>query len=282
MRFAPETERVAVNGLEICTRYRGEGPHVVVLHGGPGADFNSLLPQFDALSGNRRLIYYDQRGGGRSTAPRGAQLGWRQHVTDLTGLMDHWRIRSANLVGYSWGGLLALLYATAHPDRVASLALISPAPATSRGRALFVQRFVARMGNPWIVEQRAKLETSGLRHSDPAAFRKRAFELSVAPYFREPELAAGAKQFLIAAPAREAAWRSLGEYDITSELGDLEVPALVVHGRHDPIPISTAECTAKLLNARFEVMENSGHLPFIEEFDRFVTLLDDFLPSEAL
>jgi pimeloyl-ACP methyl ester carboxylesterase len=138
------------------------------------------------------------------------------------------------------------------------------------------------MANPWIVEQRAKLETSGLRHSDPAAFRQRAFELSVAPYFREPELAAGAKQFLIAARAREAAWRSLGEYDITSELGDLEVPALVIHGRHDSIPISTAECTAKLLNARFEVMENSGHLPFIEEFDRFVTLLDDFLPSDAL
>ncbi len=268
--------------MEICTRYRGGGPHVVVLHGGPGADFNSLLPQFDASSGNRRLIYYDQRGGGRSTAPRGAQLGWRQHVTDLTGLMDHWRIRSASLVGYSWGGLLALLYATVHPDRVASLALISPAPATSRGRALFVQRFAARMANPWIVEQRAKLETSGLRHSDPAAFRQRAFELSVAPYFREPELAAGAKQFLIAARAREAAWRSLGEYDITSELGDLEVPALVIHGRHDSIPISTAECTAKLLNARFEVMENSGHLPFIEEFDRFVTLLDDFLPSDAL
>ncbi len=60
------------------------------------------------------------------------------------------------------------------------------------------------------------------------------------------------------------------------------MPALVVHGRHDPIPISTAECTAELLNARFEIMENSGQLPFIEEFDRFVTLLDDFLRSEAL
>jgi proline iminopeptidase len=272
-------ERVPVNGLEIYARHCGEGPTVVVLHGGPGADFSSLLPQFDALSGTRRLVYYDQRGGGRSPAPPGARLDWRQHVADLTCLLDHWRIQFAHLLGYSWGGLLALLFTTAHRNRVASLALVSPAPATARGRELFIKRFAERMGDRWIVEQRAELEASGLRRSDPTAYRQRAFELSVAPYYRRPELARGAKRFLVAARAREAVWRGLGNYDITHELRGLCVPALVMHGRHDPIPLVTAQRTAELLDARFEIMDNSGHLPFIEEFDRFVTLLDDFFPS---
>ena len=281
MLSAAYTEHLPVDGLEIYARYCGEGPNVVVLHGGPGADFSSLLPQFDALSSTRRLVYYDQRGGGGSPAPPGVRLDWHRHVADLACLLDHWQIQSAHLLGYSWGGLLALLFATAHADRVASLSLVSPAPATARGRELFMRRFADRMCDRRIAEQRAELEASGLRRSDPAAFRQRAFELSVAPYYRRPELAKGANQFLVAVRAREAVWRSLGDYDITRELLGLDVPALVMHGRHDPIPLATAQQTAELLDASFVVMEDSGHLPFIEEFDRFVALLNDFLPSTA-
>lgn len=281
MQSPEATEQLAINGVEIFVRYKGRGPEVVVLHGGPGADYTSLLPQFDALSTARRLIYYDQRGGGRSRAPGGTPLGWQQHVSDLTRLLDHWQIGAADIMGYSWGGLLALLFAAAHRDRVASLALISPAPATSRERAEFLKRYANRMNHPWIVRQRLELQSSDLRHSDPVAFRQRAFELSVAPYFRNPGGAVGLRQFLISVRAREAVWRSLGRYDITEELRTLDLPALVVHGRHDPIPLAAVQRIAMLLAARFEVMENSGHVPFVEEFDRFVDVLDAFLPNSV-
>ncbi|KPJ94166.1 MAG: hypothetical protein AMS18_04200, partial [Gemmatimonas sp. SG8_17] len=84
-------EHITVNGAVIFSRALGRGPDVVVLHGGPGADHATLLPQFDSLARNRRLLYYDQRGSGNSSVAPGAALGWRQHVDDLDLLLDHWQ-----------------------------------------------------------------------------------------------------------------------------------------------------------------------------------------------
>ncbi len=108
--------RVAVEGIELFVRTVSSGPDVVVLHGGPGAHHDYLLPQFDALARGRRLRYYDQRGGGRSPAPRDADLRWPVHVRDLGALLDGWGLDRATLLGFSWGGLLAMLFAT--PPRI--------------------------------------------------------------------------------------------------------------------------------------------------------------------
>src|SRR5438876_2129454 len=72
---------VELNGVRLYTRRVGHGPPVVVLHGGPGAHHDYLLPQYDHLAeGGRTLLYYDQRGGGRSPVPRDVPVGWREHV----------------------------------------------------------------------------------------------------------------------------------------------------------------------------------------------------------
>jgi pimeloyl-ACP methyl ester carboxylesterase len=100
------------------------------------------------------------------------------------------------------------------------------------------------------------------------------------PYFWDRSNAHRIEPFLVAARAREAVWRSLGDLDITDQLGGLRVPTLVVHGRHDPIPLESAECLAAALHGNLSVFEFSGHLPFIEEPDLFVSVLDEFLPRE--
>ncbi|MES1259981.1 MAG: alpha/beta fold hydrolase, partial [Gemmatimonadota bacterium] len=104
-----------MRGVELFERRAGNGPEVVVLHGGPGAHHDYLLPGFDRLATGRTLVYYDQRGGGRSPVGRDVPVGWREHVDDLEALRDVWRMDRLHLCGYSWGALLAMLYAVTYP-----------------------------------------------------------------------------------------------------------------------------------------------------------------------
>src|SRR2546422_7393771 len=75
---------LAVNGVRLFTRRAGTGPSVVVLHGGPGAHHDYLLPQYDRLARGRALLFYDQRGGGRSPVPRDTPVGWQQRSEEHT------------------------------------------------------------------------------------------------------------------------------------------------------------------------------------------------------
>src|SRR5688500_14380559 len=129
-----ETLQRMVRGAALFERRVGSGPLVAVLHGGPGASFDYLLPGFDALATGRTLVYYDQRGGGRSPIPREEPVGWRDHVADLDALRDQWGLERLTILGYSWGGLLAQLYAIEHPERVERLALVCPAPSWRAAR----------------------------------------------------------------------------------------------------------------------------------------------------
>lgn len=279
--MTPHSEHVEVNGVRLFTRTIGDGPDVVVLHGGPGAHHDYLLPYFDRLATGRRLRYYDQRGGGRSPVDREAPAGWREHVADLDALLALWKLGPTTLLGYSWGGLLALLYAITHPASTGRLGLVSPAAATAADRAEFERRFAERANDARIRAERERLAQSDLKTRDPEVYRRRAFELSVAPYFRDPERARDLTAFRVTGRTQDAVWHSLGDYDIRPQLAALSVPAIVIQGRHDPIPLESGEEIARLLRAPFVVFEHSGHVPYVEETERFVSVLDDFLPRTA-
>lgn len=273
--------RVSVNGVTLFTRRIGEGPPAIVLHGGPGAHHDYLLPQYDGLAVRRSLHYYDQRGGGRSPTGREAALGWEAHVADLDALRRHWGIPAAALLGYSWGGLLAMLYALRHPDTVAQLTLVCPAPARAADRRRFEEAFAERSRAPAIAAAREALQQSDLRTTDPDAYRQRLFELSVAGYFHDPARVRDLTPFRVTGRTQQAVWDSLGSYDLEADLRGLRIPSLVLAGRHDPIPLYTAERSAAALGAELVVFDASGHCPHVEEPGRFVAALDAWLPSEA-
>jgi proline iminopeptidase len=255
------------------------GPTVVVLHGGPGASHDYLRPQFDALAAGRTLLYYDQRGGGRSEVERSVPLGWREHVADLAAIAGAAVPAPVTVLGFSWGGLLAILFALEHPDLVARLALVAPAGTHAAIRVAFERNFAERQAAPEIVRARAALSRSGLRERDPDAFWHRAFELSVAGYFKEPTRASSLTPFRVAARAQQAVWRSLEGMDLRPRLGGLAAATLVLHGRYDPIPLAASEALVALLpHAQLVVFEDSGHALYAEETDRFVRELDRFLP----
>lgn len=274
----PETCTREVRGVSLFERRVGVGPATVVLHGGPGAHHDYLLPGFDALATGRTLVYYDQRGGGRSAVPREVPVGWREQVADLEALRQLWGIDRLTLAGYSWGGLLALLYATEHPERVERLALVSPAPAWRAARAEFESRLSARTMAPALQEARAALRASGLRERDPEAYQRRVFELSVAGYFHDPAKVAGLTPFRVTGRTQQEVWDSLGDFDLRPALARLRLPAIVLHGDDDPIPAASARAVADALGAPFHLLERCGHVPYVEAHDEFQRLLDAFLP----
>jgi proline iminopeptidase len=275
----PVTETTArVRGVELFVRRIGTGAPVVVLHGGPGADHGYLLPGFDALADGRELIYYDQRGGGRSPVPRHVPVGWTEQVADLEALRAQWGLRRMSVAGYSWGGLLALLYALEHVERVERLALVSPAPAWRAAREKFEERFSRRNLDPIFQEERRVLRESGLRERDAEAYQRRIFELSVAPYFHDPEFARDLTAFRVSGRTQQDVWASLGDFDLRERLPTLRgIPSLILHGESDPIPLEASRQTAALIGATLHPVPRCGHVPYVEAHEEFTRVVGGFL-----
>jgi proline iminopeptidase len=260
---------------------------LLVLHGGPGAHHDYLLPQFLRLADRHRLVLYDQRGGGRSRETGPDDVTWQHHVRDLSHVVRELQVEPLTIVGYSWGALLALLYtieshrhpALPQPQR---LVLVDPAPLSRPYRQAFEDEFARRQRSEAIRELREDLTDSGLRDSDPDAWRQRQFELGVAPYFADPQAARELTQFRVTAKVQQSVWHSLGDFDVIPDLGTLHLPAFFVHGRHDPIPLESTERAAGAMRARLLVLERSGHVPYVEQPDALFGAIEQFLEETNL
>jgi proline iminopeptidase len=234
------------------------------------------------LANGRELVFYDQRGGGRSRVDAGAPVTWQLHVEDLARVARELRAEPLVVVGYSWGGLLALLHAVeAASGRVPispeTLLLIDPAPASRRYRAEFETEFARRQASPEVQRLREELAASGLRERDLEAYRQRAFELSVAGYFADPAAARDLTPFRVVGRVQQSVWKSLGDYDVVPQLSSVECRACVVHGRQDPIPLASSGAYARALGARLVVLDRCGHVPYVEQSDALFEVAEAFL-----
>jgi proline iminopeptidase len=246
----------------------GLRPPILLLHGGPGASHDYLLPQMLRLADGGPLYLYDQRGGGRSR-DQGEPPTWRTHVEDVGRVVVELGVEPLDLVGYSWGALLAMLYTLEAIEGRGGIAprrlvLISPAPIDRNFRSQFEAEFTRRQKSAEVQRLRDELAASGLRDSDPDAYRQRGFELSVAGYFADPARAHDLTPFRVIARAQQSVWESLGDYDLSGRLTSISVPTLIVHGREDPIPVESAERAAEAIGARLVVLEQCGHVPYVE------------------
>jgi proline iminopeptidase len=261
---------------------RADGPKLLVLHGGPGADHRYLLPQMLHLGETHDLLFYDQRGGGQSKADARIPITWETHVEDLGAVVEEFALDPLSLVGYSWGAMLALLYAVEQrgnphlrsPDR---MALISPAPLTREYRRQFEAEFNRRQQSPGIQRMRDELAASGLREKDPEAHRQRAFELGVAGYFADPSNAKDLTPFRVMGRVQQSVWESLGDFDLIRDLKGIKTPSIVVSGRDDPIPLASSSEAASVLGTKLVVLDECGHVPYVEQPERLFAALDPFL-----
>jgi proline iminopeptidase len=241
----------------------------VVLHGGPGASMDYLRPQMDRLaSERRRLVYYDQRGGGRSTTPVSwPAAGIDDHLADLRALIGALGGRPA-LIGYSWGGLLALSFALAEPSAITRLLLVAPAPPHAALRDEMKQRLREAGERP---DVRAFVAT--LDRTD----KRQRFASAVAGYFHDPHRALELTPFMVRDRAERGVWDSLAGYDLRPRLPSLAVPTHVLHGVDDPVPIEGSRELARLSRATLTELPRCGHAPYIEGGEAFFTAASEFL-----
>jgi proline iminopeptidase len=261
------------------------GAPLLMLHGGPGADHGYLLPQMLALADRGRdLVFYDQRGGGRSRTDDRTPITWRTQVDDLAAVIAELGVSPVTLVGYSWGAMLAMLYSihgTAQNigPMAHTLVLIDPAPVTRAFRDRFEAEFTRRQSEPRIRAMRDELTGSGLRERDPEAYHQRAFEIGVAGYFANPDRARDLTPFRVVGRVQQSIWDSLDDFDLTRPgmLDSVHAPVLITHGRQDPIPLESSQAAAAALHARLVILEDCGHVPYVEQPTQLFRAVEAFL-----
>jgi len=280
--------------VRIFYKIVGQGSEtLVVVHGGPGNSLESIRPDFEPLAKNRRVIYYDQRGQGRSELiTDGKKLGYEQHVADLEAVRQHFKLDKMSLLGNSWGGLLISLYAVAHPDRVERMVLDSSASPmrgflddmedeiSRRTAKIYTPEKLARgkvIRNPefWL---KAKDPVAICREFYPMILRVYTYTQTLEGNFKGDVCAGGPESVRLQPVTRAHVWKSLGDYNLMPQLGAVKAPVLVIHGVADVIPQKSSEFWASgYPNARLFLIEKAGHIAQVEAPDIFFPAIETFL-----
>jgi proline iminopeptidase len=246
---------------ELYVTRHGRGRPLVVLHGGLGLDHSSMR-SLDPLGDIAELIYIDHRGNGRSPPHDGMTL--ESMADELDALRaelghDRWTV-----LGHSYGALIALVYASRHPERIA--ALIPIGAATSFAHAPGVLASLGRRGHPEAVA--ALLEALPEPTRDDAHFAEVWWQI-LPLYFHawDAKYRAAFEQTKWSAAGYNRGNELLQTYDVADRLDRITAPTLVVSGDDDfimPAEIGGAAVARGIANARHVVIPNTGHFPFLE------------------
>jgi pimeloyl-ACP methyl ester carboxylesterase len=275
----------APDGTELAYEVKGEGASdqspVVCIPGGPMRD-PEYLGDLGGLAARRRLIILHLRGTGGSAVPADP-TSWRcdRQVADVEALREHLGLERLDLISHSAGGAIAILYAAAHPQRVASLVLVTPSLRALGMTTTDANRDEARLlrtEEPWFAQAYQAAQRIA---EDPDGAPDEDWDL-IAPfsYGRWDEAARrhdGAARFNEQA-AETYFSEGAGDPEATvAGLAALHAPVLILAAEYDAIPRpSVAGAAAGLFpNARVSVLAGAGHYPWIDDPETFVRSIEE-------
>jgi proline iminopeptidase len=244
------------------------GAPVIVANGGPGLSHIYMMQNdvWERLARGRRIVFYDQRGTGKSTRiSDGAPQTMEAQVADLEAIRAHFGFAKFSLVGDSYGGLLAMAYAAAHSEHVDRLVLSdSAAPALKDTVHVLQQVF------PDVMEKRS---------TDPKQQLIEHFRMLFYSEEKRDAYLAKATDLGSTPQVGAAVSRAIRNLDLTAELPKFAFPTLVITGRYDMnvAPLTAWKIYKAVPGAKFVVFGKSGHLPSYEEPDKYVEVLTEFL-----
>lgn len=250
---------------------------IFAVNGGPGLSHAYMLQNdvWQRLSQGRQVVFYDQRGTGKSLHVRaGVSQSIDVQIVDLEAIRAKLGMAKIDLVGDSYGGLLSLAYVAAHPEHVRRLILSDAVPGWKGIVHLLPDVFPD-------IEEQSEAEQKQLGDTPAAA------QASLRDHFRmifySPELRQrymdGFKDMGYNSATGNAVGKATETLDLTPSLQKITCPTLVLTGRYDMnvAPLTAWRMYKAIPGASFVVFEKSGHLPSYEEPDRYVQVVNSFL-----
>jgi len=291
---------VDAGGVMIYYKTLGNGEPLMIVHGGPGASHDYLLPYLLPLARTNKLVFIDERGSGRSSKledPTGYTV--ENMVEDVEAVRTALNLGKINLLGHSYGGVLAQAYAFKYQQNLNHLILCSTFHSTKMLNDVF-QKMLANM-TPELRGRIQKMEKAGLfGHGKDYEKNRYTNDYMIAawgegyfPYLyqKHPDpnydpAAAGNTSWDL---YREM-WGSHGEYVIdgnlssveyADRLGSITVPTLITVGDHDEVDPSIAkDMQAKIPGSKLVILPESGHMTFVDQPGMFLKAVDDFLHAK--
>jgi len=260
----------------------GREPPLLLVNGGLIYDHSLLWPSLAPLAARRQVILYDQRGRGLTPAPADPSTATiLDDAEDVGALRRALGIRQWNVLGHSYGGLVAMLGVArdlAGTRRLVTVNAVGPTSewmpalqANALARASEADREILERTYPQLGTPDPAIHSAQSRAGYPSWFADREMGASFTP-----PVSTSVTGATIAAHLRREG------YDLRASLRALSLPTLVLHGEEDALPVSVALDLSRLLpRARLVILPHAGHMPFWEAPQRFFAVVSDFLDSPA-
>lgn len=286
----PEVEKVnveegfkTINGAKLYYKTIGKGEPLLFVHGGPVLDHSYFLPQMNILAQDYQLIFFDQRLCGKSDLEVDTStLSLDGFVEDIEGIRAAFNLEKVNLVGHSWGGLLAMKYAIKYPEKLKSLILLNSMAGSAalwqEESLLLAERSTAEDS----IARAAIIQSEAFQQKRPEAYAE-LFRLSFLHQFSNPKLADSLNIILpddVQERSRKFTYlaNDLQDFDLHQELASVNCPTLLLFGDHEPsAQIAAPKLKAAFSDASLQILEACGHFPYIEQPEQFRNSITTFI-----
>ncbi|WP_234400599.1 alpha/beta fold hydrolase [Virgibacillus senegalensis] len=270
---------IKLNGHHVNVNIVGEGEAIVFLHGGPGSEHRFFLPFVLPLSHKYKLIFYDQRGCGKSEPHGNKPYSMAEEVNTLELLRSELKLEKMNLFGESWGSMLALLYATTYPDRVNKIFLTAAIGISSKGYKVFAKELLKKMS----VKDKVKYFWVSRKTKKGTASAEDILAI-LDPYYVYSKTTLKEKR---STSFNQQANQMIGKdiknnYDLTDKVDKLaNIPIKVAQGSDDMLP--PYKIQELLLNdiphAELHEIQDCGHWTVVEKPEEINFLADKFFEN---
>jgi proline-specific peptidase len=262
---------------------------LVVLHGGPGFPHDYLLPLAELSNTGRPVVFYDQTGCGKSERCRNKAIYTMDFFVDeLFAFRKALGLDEIDLLGHSWGAMLALETAVRQREKVGirSLILASGSPSTQLWCA-GTNRLVAAMPDDFShkvkqLEEKGKVNTPAYQKLTRAFSKRHGCRLRRAPAcLRKSRKKFGPKPYKVMWGNNEfVCTGNLFDWSVVDKLASISVPTLITSGRYDESTYKVNLVLRRAIrNSRWKIFQNSAHLAHLEEKERYLQELEAFLTS---